>query len=194
MFCSIFPLNQKIISWKKLNLGFLSVPHLVPGLMFIINILGNIADQFCKIMWIILQIYNYGYRQWVTYSGVREGGGGDYSRETIILNVSVRGGLLLFLWPNIMGKHFFRLRMGKAQAQREAYFSKTDFSRLFGYKVFSYGSVNPCLRIFLDNFNLWPHSKLLLKPWEALLPHPTPAPMPSSPRPPLLHPLPPKHC
>lgn len=28
------------------------------------------------IMWIILQIYNYGYRQWVTYSGVRQGGGG----------------------------------------------------------------------------------------------------------------------
>lgn len=49
------------------------------------------------IMWIILQIYNYGYRQWVTYSGVRQEGGGDYSRETIILNVSVRGGLLLFL-------------------------------------------------------------------------------------------------
>ena len=65
--------------------------------MFIINILGNITDQFCKIMWIILQIYNYGYRQWVTYSGVRQGGGGDFSRETIILNVSVRGGLLLFL-------------------------------------------------------------------------------------------------
>ena len=146
------------------------------------------------IMWIILQIYNYGYRQWVTYSGVRQGGGDDYSRETIILNVSVRGGLLLFLWPNIMGKHFFRLRMGKAQAQWEAYFPKTDFSRLFGYEVFSYGSVNPCLRIFLDNFNLWPHSKLLLKTWEALLPHPTPAPMPSSPRPPLLHPLAPKHC
>lgn len=56
-------------------MGLLSVPNLVPGLMFIINILGNITDQFCKIMWIILQIYNYGYQQWVTYSGVRGGGG-----------------------------------------------------------------------------------------------------------------------
>ena len=62
-------------------------------------------------------------------------------------------------WENI----FFRLRMGKVQAQREAYFSKSDFSRLLGYEVFSYASVNPCLRIFLD-FNLSPHSKLLLKP------------------------------
>lgn len=32
-----------------MNMGLLSVPNLVPGLMFIINILGNITDQFCKI-------------------------------------------------------------------------------------------------------------------------------------------------
>ena len=43
-------------------MGFLSAPNLVPWLIFIINILGNITDQFCKIMWIILQIYHYGYR------------------------------------------------------------------------------------------------------------------------------------
>ena len=30
IFCSIFPLNQKLITSKKLNMGFSSVPNYIP--------------------------------------------------------------------------------------------------------------------------------------------------------------------
>ena len=53
---------------------FLSVPSLVAWLIFIVNILGIITDQFCWI-WLlfslILQIYRYGYRYRTTFSGGR---------------------------------------------------------------------------------------------------------------------------
>ena len=86
-----------------------------------------------------------------------------------------------------MGKHFFRLRMGKAQAQREPYFSKTDFSRLFGYEVFSYGSVNPCQRIFLDNFIMTPF-EATLKTLRSTSPAPNPSSNAQLPSPPTLTP------
>ena len=53
MFCSILPLNQKNNHIKETEQGLFGVPNLVPLLIFIVNILGNVTDQ------------------WVTYSGGR---------------------------------------------------------------------------------------------------------------------------
>ena len=69
-------------------MGFLSVPNLVPSLIFIVNILGFVTDQFC---WIRLLLTASSSR--FTAMGIDIGGrGGDNSRETIILNISVIGG------------------------------------------------------------------------------------------------------
>ena len=88
--CFIFPLNQKIITSNKLNMGFLSVPNLVPWLVFRAWI---VTDQLC---WISLHFNLTTWqggkkrkRRW------REGRGrGDYSREAIILRISAKGGRL----------------------------------------------------------------------------------------------------
>ena len=45
IFCFIFPLNQKIITSNKLNMGFLSVPNLVGSLINFHSL--NLHDQFC---------------------------------------------------------------------------------------------------------------------------------------------------
>ena len=77
MFCSILPLNQKNNHIKETEQGLFGVPNLVPLLIFIVNILGGVTDQ------------------WVTYSGGRgviisppKGGEylrkGNYLREGII--------------------------------------------------------------------------------------------------------------
>ena len=78
IFCFIIPLNSKknIIS-NKLNMGFLSVPNLINWLIFNVNNLGIrawniITDQLC----------------WIKER--RGVGGGDYSREGIILSISVK--------------------------------------------------------------------------------------------------------
>ena len=46
MFCSILPLNQKNNHIKETEHGLFSVPNLVPLLIFIVNILGGVTDQF----------------------------------------------------------------------------------------------------------------------------------------------------
>ena len=48
MSCFIFLLNQKVITSNKLNKGFLSIPSLVPWLLFRARV---VTDQFC---WILL--------------------------------------------------------------------------------------------------------------------------------------------
>ena len=77
IFCFIIPLNsKKIIISNKLNMGFLSVPNLIHWLIFNVNNLGIrdwiITDQLC----------------WIKER--RGVGGGDYSREGIILSISVK--------------------------------------------------------------------------------------------------------
>ena len=53
MFCFIIPLNRKLITSNKENMGLLSVPNLVIWLIFNVNILGTrawiVTNQFCWI-------------------------------------------------------------------------------------------------------------------------------------------------
>ena len=83
IFCFIFPLNQKIITPNKLNMGFLSVPNLVPWLIFRAWI---VTDQFC---WISLHFNLTGRgkkeERW------RKGGGGVIIRARRLIE-----GRLLF--------------------------------------------------------------------------------------------------
>ena len=68
-------------------MGFLSVPNLVPSLIFIANTLGFVTDQFC---WIRLLLTASSSR--FTAMGIDIGGrGGDNS---IILNISVIGAII----------------------------------------------------------------------------------------------------
>ena len=46
MFCSILPLNQKNNHIKETEQGLFGVPNLVPLLIFIVNILGGVTDQW----------------------------------------------------------------------------------------------------------------------------------------------------
>ena len=73
----LIPLNQAIITSNKLNMGFLSVPNWVPGLIFGAWI---ITHQFC---WIRFH-FNFTRRVQKKEKMRRGvGGGGDYSREAI---------------------------------------------------------------------------------------------------------------
>ena len=86
-------------------MGFLSVPNLVPWLIFNVNVLDVrawiITDQFCCIR-LNFSYVCYPGCQFLTWQGgdkkredgKRGWGGGDYSTEVIILNISVKGGLL----------------------------------------------------------------------------------------------------
>ena len=80
-----YPIKVKktIMSSNKQNMGFLSVPNMVPWLIFRPWI---IADQFC---WTILT----GRGKYEREDMVRCVGG-DYSREAIIFNISNKGGWL----------------------------------------------------------------------------------------------------
>ena len=95
--------------------------------MFIINILGNITDQFCKIMWIILQIYNYGYRQWVTYSGVREGGGGGLFKGDNYFKCFCQRRAIIILVTKHNGKTFFQIKNGKSSSTKGSLFLQNRF-------------------------------------------------------------------
>ena len=85
----LIPLNQAIITSNKLNMGFLSVPNWVPGLIFGAWI---ITHQFC---WIRFH-FNFTRRVQKKEKMTRGvGGGGDYySREATILSISIKGGRL----------------------------------------------------------------------------------------------------
>ena len=72
--CFIFPLNQKIITLRKLNVVFLSVQNLVPWLIVRAWI---VTDQFCWIRFDPLQLD----REEVKERGDGERNGGDYSIE-----------------------------------------------------------------------------------------------------------------
>ena len=90
-----FPLNKKIIASKKLNMGFLSVSNFVPCLIFIVNTLGIVTDQFAGSGSSSVSSSRFtamgidGKLPIVVGSGV---GVYNYSREVIILNTSVKGG------------------------------------------------------------------------------------------------------
>ena len=103
IFCFIIPWNNnKKNNHGKLNMGFSTVPNLVPWLTFTVNILDVrvriVIDQFCCIrlhfsfiyyarcQFLIWQGGNKGKRRW------REGWGkGDYLWKAIVLNISVKG-------------------------------------------------------------------------------------------------------
>ena len=69
-------------------MGFLSVPNLVPSLIFIVNTLGFVTDQFC---WIRLLLTASSSR--FTAMGIDIGGRGVIIRgRRLFLNISVIGG------------------------------------------------------------------------------------------------------
>ena len=86
IFRFIFPRNQKMITANKLNMSFLRVPNLVPWLFFRAWI---VIDQF---FWITLHFNLRGRRQ---KEEKKARGRGDYSREAVILNISVKGGVII---------------------------------------------------------------------------------------------------
>ena len=113
----IFPLNQKIITSNTLSMGFLRVPNLVLWLIFRA---WSVIDQFCWIS-LALQLDREGIKG--REDGQRGGGRGDYSREAIILSISVKGGggggviegrllfeeIRYFVFSRIMLGHFTRM-------------------------------------------------------------------------------------
>ena len=73
---------KKKISLNKLDMVFLSVPNLIPWLIYRAWI---VTDHLC---WITLYFDREGTKgRWQ-----EEWGGGYYSREAIILNISMKGG------------------------------------------------------------------------------------------------------
>ena len=82
LFQFIFPLNQKIITSNTLSMGFLRVPNLVLWLIFRAR---SVTDQFCWIS-LALQLDREGIK------GRENCQRGDYSREAIILSISVKEG------------------------------------------------------------------------------------------------------
>ena len=85
--CFIIPLNQTIITSNKLNTGLLSVPNSVPGLIFRVKSSKiSFAGSDSTSTW---QGGDKRKRRW--WEGW---GGGDYSREATILNISIKGGRL----------------------------------------------------------------------------------------------------
>ena len=75
-------------------MGFLSVPNLVPWLIFRAWI---VTDQFCS--GFLLLVFLYQIPLQLDREGIKDktrwrkgwGGGGDYSREVIISNISIKG-------------------------------------------------------------------------------------------------------
>ena len=86
----LIPLNQAIITSNKLNMGFLSVPNWVPGLIFGAWI---ITHQFCWIRFHFNFTRRVQKKEKMT-KGVGGRGGDYYPREATILNISIKGGRL----------------------------------------------------------------------------------------------------
>ena len=89
----LFFIFKKIITSNKLNMGFSSVPNLVPWLVFRAWIVTDLAGSGTVSPW------QGGHKRERRHGegdqgGGGGGGGGDYSRGAIISNISVKGGRL----------------------------------------------------------------------------------------------------